>query len=46
MATSAESAGIDGITTITVRMKGDTTPSCLKGTSVTFVDANSERSKN
>jgi len=58
MATSVESAGIDGITTTTTiiiiiiatargKKERDRYPHlCLKDTSVTTVDASSERSKN
>jgi hypothetical protein len=57
MATSVESAGIDGITTTTIiiiiiatargKKERDRDPHlCLKDTSVTTVDASSERSKN
>jgi hypothetical protein len=59
MATSVESAGIDGITTTTIiiiiiiiatargKKERDRYPHlCLKDTSVTTVDASSERSKN
>jgi hypothetical protein len=53
MATSVESAGIDVITTIITtvvttrgKIKREISSLCLKGTSVTTVDASSERSKN